>query len=141
MLKFQFQPRVRDGLIKQRADQLGKVANPARGQLNEENNIFPVPVSRDGFGRPVPRQPSHSPHSQAESGAAYSREIPPAFGGGVHLLIIPATAIGSVPSLSGHAIAYGWRSLRIVRRHRASSSQGSSSDGCCLFFRCHHGPN
>ena len=35
-------------------------------------------------------------------------------------------AIGSVPSLSGHAIAYRWRSLPRVRRHRASKAQGSS---------------
>ena len=43
-------------------DQPGNVANPARGQLNRENNIplsLCVPenlVSRDGFSRPVPRQ-------------------------------------------------------------------------------------
>ena len=55
-------------------DQPGKVANPARGQLNRENNIPLSPcvpenlVSRDGFSRPVPRQPAH-PHIQAESGA------------------------------------------------------------------------
>ena len=55
-------------------DQPGTVANPARGQLNRENNISLstcVPenlVSRDGFSRPVPRQPAH-PHTQAESGA------------------------------------------------------------------------
>ena len=30
----------------------------------------------------------------------------------------PPYAIGSVPSLSGHAIAYRWRSLSRVRRHR-----------------------
>ena len=42
-------------------DQPGKVANPARGQLNRENNIPLCPcvpenlVSRDGFSRPVPR--------------------------------------------------------------------------------------
>ena len=53
-------------------DQPGKVANPARGQLNRENNIPLSPcvpenlVSRDGFSRPVPRQPAH-PHTQAES--------------------------------------------------------------------------
>ena len=29
----------------------------------------------------------------------------------------PPYAIGSVPSLSGHAIAYRWRSLPRVRRH------------------------
>ena len=38
----------------------------------------------------------------------------------------PPYAIGSVPSLSGHATAYRWRSLPRVRRHRASKSQGSS---------------
>ena len=67
-------------------DQPGKVANPARGQLNRENDIPPcVPenlVSRDGFSRPVPRQPAHL-HTQAESGA-YLR-ISPEFRGGVHL--------------------------------------------------------
>ena len=55
-------------------DQPGKVANPARGQLNRENNIPLSPcvpenlVSRDGFSRPVPRQPAHL-HTQDESGA------------------------------------------------------------------------
>ena len=56
-------------------DQPGKVANPARGQLNRVKIIFPlsafVPenlVSRDGFGSLVPRQPAHL-HTQAESGA------------------------------------------------------------------------
>ena len=55
-------------------DQPGKVANPARGQLNRENNIPLSPcvpenlVSRDGFSRLVPRQPAHL-HTQAESGS------------------------------------------------------------------------
>ena len=55
-------------------DHPGKVANPARGQLNRENNIPLSPcvpenlVSRDGFSRPVPRQPAHL-HTQAETGA------------------------------------------------------------------------
>ena len=42
-------------------EQSEMVANPVRGQLNTEND-FPLPpfvpanmVSRDGFGRPVPR--------------------------------------------------------------------------------------
>ena len=38
----------------------------------------------------------------------------------------PPYAIGSVPSLSSHAIAYRRRSLPRVRRHRASKPQGSS---------------
>ena len=51
-------------------DKPGKVANPARGQLNRENEHFLsrfVPmnlVSRDGFGSPVPRQFAHL-HTQA----------------------------------------------------------------------------
>ena len=53
--------------------------------------------------------------------------IPPEFRGGVLLIISkPPYAIGSVPSLSGHAIAHRWRSLPRVRRHRASKPQGSS---------------
>ena len=77
-------------------------------------------VSRDGFSRPVPRQSAHL-HTQAESGA-YG--IPPEFRGGVRMK--PPYAIGSVPSLSDHAVAYRWRSLPRVRRHRASKPQGSS---------------
>ena len=38
----------------------------------------------------------------------------------------PPYAIGSVPSLSGHTIAYRWRSLPRVRRHKAIKPQGSS---------------
>ena len=38
----------------------------------------------------------------------------------------PPYAIGSVPSLSGHAIAYRWRSLPRVHRHKASKPRGSS---------------
>ena len=46
-------------------------ANPARGQLNRENEILRFSlspfapensVSRDRLSRPVPRQPAHSPH-------------------------------------------------------------------------------
>ena len=47
-------------------DQPGEVANPARGQLNSENELFLslfAPgnlVPRAGLGRPVPRQLAHS---------------------------------------------------------------------------------
>ena len=109
-------------------NQPGKVANPARGQLDRENEYSPVPVvpenlvSRDGFSRPVPRQPAHL-HTQAESGAYFldSSRVPRR-----RPFMKPPYAIGSVPSLSGHAIAYRWRSLPRVRRHRASKPQSSS---------------
>ena len=92
-------------------DQPGKVANPARGQLNRENDILLSPcvpenlVSRDEFSRPVPRQPAHL-HTQAESGAYLrdSSRVPRR-----RPFMKPPFAIGSVPSLSGHAIEYRWR--------------------------------
>ena len=79
-------------------------------------------VSRDGFSRPVPRQPAHL-HTQAESGAYLwdSSRVPRR-----RPFMKPPYAIGSVPSLSGHTIAYRWRWLPRVRRHRASRPQGSS---------------
>ena len=55
--------------ISSRVDQPSKVANPARGQLRTGKIMFPLSpfapenlVSREGFGRPVPRQPAHFPH-------------------------------------------------------------------------------
>ena len=42
-------------------------------------------------------------------------------------------AIGSVPSSSSPAVAYRWCSSPKVCRYRASSPQGSSSNGCCIF--------
>ena len=41
-------------------------------------------------------------------------------------LFKPPYAIGSVPSLSGQAFAYRWRSLSRVRRRGASKPQGTS---------------
>ena len=83
-------------------DQPGKVVNPARGQVNREMDISlspPAPenlVSRDGFASPVPRQPAHL-HTQTESGASSPAAS-------IHLFQL-LSAIGSVPSLSGHAVA------------------------------------
>ena len=81
-------------------------------------------VSRDGLCSPVPRQPAHL-HTQAESGA-YLRDSSRVTQRRPFIYIEPPYAIGSVPSLSGHAIAYRWRSLPRVRRHRTSKPQGSS---------------
>ena len=61
-------------------------------------------VSRDGFGSPVPRQPAHL-HTQAESGA-YLRDYSQVPRRRPFIYFIPPYAIGSVPSLSGHAITY-----------------------------------
>ena len=91
-------------------------------------------VSRDGFGSPVLRRPTHSPYAYSLSilklNLVLTHGIPPAFRGAVHLFI-PPTALAPVLTLSGHAIAYQWRSLQRVGWHRASSPQGNSSNGCC----------
>ena len=81
-------------------------------------------VSRDGFGSPVPRQPAHL-HTPAESGA-YLRDSSRVPRRRPFIYFKPPYAIGSVPSLSGHAVAYRWRSPPRVRRHRGSKPQGSS---------------
>ena len=88
--------------------------------------MFPCPRSRlkilsleTGL---VPRQPAHL-HTL---NLVLTYEILPEFRGGVHLYLKPPYVSGSVPSSSGHAIAYRWRSLPRVRRHRASKAQGSS---------------
>ena len=111
-------------------DQPGKVVKPARGQLNRENDFSLSAfapenfVSRDRFGSPIPRQLAHL-HTQAEYGAYLldSSRVPRRR---LFIYFKPPYAIGSVPSLSGHTIAYRWRSLPRVRRHRASKPQGSS---------------
>ena len=75
--------------IEQSMDQPVKVANLARGQLNMENNIPLSPcvpgnlISRDGFSRPVPRQPAHLSILRLNLVLTYG--IPPEFRGGVHL--------------------------------------------------------
>ena len=81
-------------------------------------------VSRNGFSSPVPRQSAHL-HTQAESGA-YLRDFSPVPRWRLFIYLKPPYAIGSVPSLSGHAIAYRWCLESRVRRHRASKPQGSS---------------
>ena len=71
-------------------------------------------VSRDRLGRSVPRQPAHFSHT-IRLNMVLTHGIPPAFLDDGHLFI-PPTAIGTVPSLSGHAVAHRWRSLPKARR-------------------------
>ena len=82
-------------------------------------------------------------HTQAETGA-YSRSFYRFPGRRPYIYTVnryrvSTEFIGSVLSLSGHAIACRWRSLPRVRRHGASSPRRSFSNECCL-FRYHHGP-
>ena len=112
-----------------RMDQPGKVANPARGQLNRENQYFRLHSrlriwSRE-TGSAVPSRVSLL-ISILMLNVVLTYGIPPKFRGASIIYSKPPYAVGSVSSLSGQAIAYRWRSLLRVRRHRASKPQGSS---------------
>ena len=133
-----------DHHIKQSMDRPSKVANPARGQLNRENEYFPVRVRASEFDlarRVRPSRPASScPLSTLRLNLVLLAEgFLPIFAVASIYLFIPPYPIGSVPNLSGHAIACRWRSLPRVHRYRASSPQGSCSNGCC-HFAGHHGP-
>ena len=107
-------------------DQPGKVANPACGQLDDKRkSFFPCPRWRLRIwsletGSAVPSRVSLLISIlKAESGALLrdSSRVPRRR---PFIYFKPPYAIGSVRSLSGHALAYRWRSLPRVRRHRAS---------------------
>ena len=117
-------------------DQPGKAANPARGQLNRENEYAPVPFRAWEFGlaRRVRQSRPASACSSPYPGWIWCslKGFLPSSAAASSYLFKPRYAIGSVPCLSGHAIAYRWRSLPRVRRHKASTPKGSSGNGCCL---------
>ena len=110
--------------LEQSMDQPCKVANPARGQLN----------GKKLYCRPAPA----CSFSKLRLNLVLTGLLPLSAAASIYLFI-PPTAIGSVPSLSGHVTACRWRSLPRVCRHRFNSPQGSSSNECCL-FRFRHGP-
>ena len=62
--------------------------------------------------------------TQAESGA-YLRDSSRVSRRRPYIFFKPPYAVGSVPCLPGHLIAYRWRSLPTVHRHGASKLQGS----------------
>ena len=70
-------------------DQPGKVANPAHGQLNRENEYPPVPVRAGEFGLARRVQPSRPASAFSFSilklNLVLTYGIPPEFRGGVHL--------------------------------------------------------
>ena len=76
---------------KRSMDQPGKVANPARGQLNRENEYSPVPVLAREFGLARRVQPSRPASACSSSilrlNLVLTHGIPPDFRGGIHLFI------------------------------------------------------
>ena len=113
-------------------DQPGKVAKSCSRSAEQGKLIFPclrssrLRIWTRETGSAVPSRVSLL-ISILRLNLVLTYGIPPEFRGGVHIFIYFKTsyAIGSVPSLWGHAIAYPWRSLPRVRRHRASKPQGS----------------
>ena len=78
-------------------DRPDEVANPARGQRNRKKFFFPVPVRAREFGLARRVQPSR-PASACSFSAlrlnlVLARGVPPAFRGGVHLVLPPTTAV------------------------------------------------
>ena len=96
-------------------DQPVKVANPVRCQLNISLSRSRLRIWSRETGWAIPPCVS-PPISILRLNLVLTHEIPPDFRGGVHY--VSPYVIGSVPSLSGHAIR--------VRRHRAGKPQGSS---------------
>ena len=77
------------------------------GKMNISQSPFAPEnlVSREGYGSLVPRQPAHL-HTQAESGAYYvTGFLLISAAAAISLFNRHTYAIGSVSSLSGHAIA------------------------------------
>ena len=70
-------------------------------------------VSRDGFGRPVPRPPVPSPHPDW-IWCLLTGFLPTSAAASIYSFK-PPCAVGWVPNLSGHTIAYRWRSLPRAR--------------------------
>ena len=83
----------------------------------------------------VPRQPTSAskrrPVPRQQYSCLLAGFLPISAAASIYLFK-PPYAIRSVPSLLGHVVAYRWCSLPRVRRHRASSPQGNSSNECCL---------
>ena len=109
-------------------DQTGKVANPACDQLKRNKCFFPCPrlrIRSRETGSAVPSRVSLL-ISILRLNLVLTYRIPPEFRGGVHLFILNRQTPSGQSRVSGHAIAYRWRSLPRVRRHRVSKPQGSS---------------
>ena len=132
-------------------DQPGKIANSAACSWSAEQgkSVFICPRSRLRFGlarrvrpsRPVPRQSAKSQHSDWLTlliRCLLTGFLPISAAASIYDTVsIPPSAIGSVQSSSSHVIAYRWRSLPRVRRHRANSPQGGSSDNTITGARCY----
>ena len=85
--------------IDQSIDQPGKDANPARAQLNRENERFPVPVHALEIHlarrvRPFGPAPAYYSFSALRLNLMLTHGIPPDFRVGVHLSIITPHIIG-----------------------------------------------
>ena len=117
-------------------DQPGKVANPARGQLNRENEYFPVRVRAREFG--LARRFRQSRPASACSfsilglNLVVTYGIPPEFRGGVHLFIL------NRHTPSGQSRVYRVTQLRTDGVHcRESAGTGPVNlkvvpNECCL---------
>ena len=109
------------------------VAIPACGQLNRENTfpLYPFApgklVSPYRFGRLVPRQPTHSPHSRATLLPRAFRDRYYSYYCKVSICTVERHQLIPELSRSGNLVPTAF-----IRRHGAICPQRSSSNGCCL---------
>ena len=108
-----------------------------------EKLYFPVHVRAREFGlagwvRQSRPASSYSPPYSSWIWCLLTGFLPCSAAASIYLLKTAIYAIGSAPSLSGHVIAYRWRSLPKVRRRRDSKPQDSSER--VLPWAGHHGP-
>ena len=110
--------------------QPGEVANPARGQLNRENQFYPRSRLRIWSRETDSAIPSRVSLliSVLRLNLVLSFGVPPEFAVAFIYVFKPPYAIGPVPSLSSYAIAYRWRSLPRVRPVNLKVAP----NGCCL---------
>ena len=125
-------------------DQSGRVANPARCQLNIAKCFFPCPRSRLRiWSRETGFAVSSCVsllilHTQTENGA-YSRDYPRFPRRRPHLVYHQPPSGQSRVCRATQLRANGVH-CRGCSLHRVRGPQRSSSNGCCCLFRFRHGP-
>ena len=107
-------------------DQLGKAVNSALGQLNKGSDFFPVPVRAWEFGLARRVRPSRPVSACSSSTLKLNLVIRRLF---VYIAILRHRVS---PEFIGSRNCVGITFTAESPPARASSPQGSSSNGCCL---------
>ena len=113
----------RDSALFRRGTERTNPSHETKFFRRKRRNLSPVQLTTNRLGNH--NRLMHTLRAQTESGA-YFRDSSRVPRRRPFIYLKPPYAIGSVPSLSGRAIANRWRSLPRVRRHRVSKPECSS---------------